>query len=376
MRVCLYTFQFPNYLGGVATYTFELYNYLVKNNHEVHVITRKDSKNIKVPGLHESRMFPIPIIHYITNGIEASDIIQHLQPDIIHAQHGGPGLWFPKYSFPLILTIHSLSQTYKKFYSRTSRQGMFLKFGSPILKLIEQQNFRHSDKIISVYSQGKNDLVRNYNVNPSKVITIPNGVDLNKFTPSNQNRQLIEKYGKIILFSGTNDERKGILELAKVIREFNHQKKNNDVSFVITGSGPLNQYLKELSKKYSNVHVLGYVSTNLLKELYASSQVFLFPTRIEAFPFSLLEALSSGLPIISSPVGGIPDLFLHKMDIGALIQPNNTFSIVGELNRMLDDDFLLNKRRRNARSLVEAHYDWDKICKEIVREYQNLITIS
>ena len=144
----------------------------------------------------------------------------------------------------------------------------------------------------------------------------------------------------------------------------------NEKSFVIVGSGPLLQKLKDFSKRYDNVFPLGYVENELLKDLYASAICFLFPTKMEAFPFSLLEALSSGLPIITSPVGGIPDLFKQKLDIGIMIRNWNDYrNIVNNIHDLIDNSKNLKQIQKNCRQLAERKYSWDIIGNEILKEY-------
>ncbi len=373
MRICLYTFQFPEYLGGVSTYTYLLYKNLVKKGHEVHIVTRIHPKNIHVSGLHESKMIPIPFLHYISNAIDSYAIIEKIRPDIIHAQHGGPGLLLKKTQYPQLLTIHSLSEVFKHYYQWTSKYGFFIRSGAPVLKFLERRNFKLANQIHVLFNQCKNDMQKYYKIDLKDAPVIPNGVDLDYYNPKHKDDSIIEKYGKIVLFSGTNDERKGIPELIKIIAHFNRNYDRKGVSFVITGDGPLNTSLRQFAARFSNVYVLGYVSNDLLQRLCASARVFLFPTRIEAFPFSLLEALSSGIPIITSPVGGIPDLFSHQTDIGLCTLPTNTAVIAQYLERLVIDDDLCSNLGKNGRALVKKKYDWSLICNRIVNQYEKLL---
>jgi glycosyltransferase involved in cell wall biosynthesis len=324
--------------------------------------------------MYETRMLRIPFIHYVSNAIDAYSFIKMLKPDIIHAQHGGPGLLLKKIDVPQILTIHSLSQLFKDQYAFNNLYGAFMRSGSLILKAFERWNFLHTDRFVSVYSQCKSDLYTHYHISPNKVELIPNGVDPNLYHPNNQKPSIIDEYGKVFLFSGTNDERKGLPELMRIINQFNKRYQRDDVSFIITGTGPLHNTLKQFAQRFNNVHCLGFVPDTYLKALYASSYAFLFPTRIEAFPFSLLEALSSGLPIITTPVGGIPDLFKYGLDIGMMLHVNgNINKIVDYMVFLLENESDLRRIKTNSRLLIEQNYSWDKISHSIIDLYKRVI---
>ncbi|MEX2714967.1 MAG: glycosyltransferase family 4 protein [Candidatus Sigynarchaeota archaeon] len=374
LRIALYTFQYPNILGGVSTYCMNLAKQLTRNNHEVHIITPRNENIIKDRNLHETVNIRFPLIHYFPERLGAYEVIKAIKPDVVHAQHGGPGLVIKKCNVPQVLTVHSLSQTYISTYNWRTANGLVIRIGSPFMKHLEIENFKIANHLVFVYSQCRNDIQNQYRFNPVNYSCIPNGVDIEAFNPQKKRKEILDKYGKIIFFSGMNDERKGIPELMQIIKQYNQEYTEKGVSFIITGKGSLQEQLRTFSRKYHNVHVFGFVSEKILQELYASSFLFLFPTKMEAFPFSLLEALSSGCPILTTTVGGIPDLFSKEIEIGKMVNPKQKIpDYIKYIRYLVENEEVRNRLSLNSRKLVEEFFNWDRICDKIIKLYQSYI---
>ena len=98
------------------------------------------------------------------------------------------------------------------------------------------------------------------------------------------------------------------------------------------------------------------------------SDVFVRSSRSEGLGSSFLEAMSAGVPVIGTRVGGIPD-FLKDRETGLFCKTDNPVDLSKQISRILTDEELRAKVIKNGRSLVVENYDWDKITKSFKELY-------
>ena len=150
-----------------------------------------------------------------------------------------------------------------------------------------------------------------------------------------------------------------------------------EVKLIVLGTGPLEDELKRqclrLGLNYTDeppvnpgnrVHFVGYTPHAEMVAYLAASDIFVRPSLTEGLGNSFLEAMAAGLPVIGTPVGGIPD-FLTDGETGLMCEPGNPRSIAQKIEKLMKDkesrDYLVKK----AKSLVVERYDWDKIAKDM-----------
>ena len=159
------------------------------------------------------------------------------------------------------------------------------------------------------------------------LITIPNGVDIDKFTKKKSsylNKFLEdENENKRVIFVGRLDLQKGVEYLIRSIPNvFANFPK---VSFFILGNGRLEDYLKKLVKILSienHVIFLNMIPIEEMPDFYSSAEILCLPSIHEGFPLSIVEALSIGLIIVASKTGGIPEV-IKEDENGYLFEPKN-----------------------------------------------------
>jgi glycosyltransferase involved in cell wall biosynthesis len=165
-----------------------------------------------------------------------------------------------------------------------------------------------------------------------RIQNIPNPVNSSVYLRGNrkykeQNRVKIISVSNII-------ETKGIRELCIVIREL--IKKVDTVDFDLLGDGALRPWLEsELADEITNgrVRILGFVSDDVKKDCLLQSDIFVMLSYFEIIPISILEAMSASLPLISTNVGGVPDLVEEGVN-GYLVLPTQTTEVVDRLIEM------------------------------------------
>jgi glycosyltransferase involved in cell wall biosynthesis len=239
---------------------------------------------------------------------------------------------------------------------------------------------RRSDALIAVSKYTVNELTDLYGINKNKVHVIYNGVDTERFKPRSNRVEIRREFEldpkeKVVLFVGRLYHRKGLETLLRsippVLREF------INVKFVISGTGfkQKEENLRMLSKELGiedNVTFLGYVPDEKLPLLYSASDIFVLPAIYENFPFAILEAQATGLPVISTNVGGIPE-FLVDNENGFVIEPRDPTKLTQKVLTLLQDPKLAKEMGENGRKLIEENFDWRLITSQVIDLYHKLL---
>jgi glycosyltransferase involved in cell wall biosynthesis len=145
--------------------------------------------------------------------------------------------------------------------------------------------------------------------------------------------------------------------------------KNGNWRLEIAGDGPLRPSLKKLAqdlKIADQVVFLGQVHPDEIPKLLTRAHIFVRPSCSEGLGSSFLEAMAAGLPVIGTPVGGIPD-FLKDGETGLFCEPGNPKSIAAAIKRLLDDASLRERLAINGQKLVREKYDWSLIAQQMNR---------
>ena len=198
---------------------------------------------------------------------------------------------------------------------------------------------------------------------------IPNAVPLNEF-PSLVPRSVNERL--TVLFMGNVGTRKGVYDLMLAIPKI--LKEVPLTRFLIGGDGEVNQ-LKKLIKKQridKSVEVLGWVDGVARLNLFAESDVFCLPSYAEGLPISILEAMASGLPIVTTNVNGIPDAVLDG-ETGFMIEPGDIDDLSKRLVQLLKCAELRDQFGVAGRKRVKACFDSEVIATTIREQWMKLI---
>ena len=148
------------------------------------------------------------------------------------------------------------------------------------------------------------------------------------------------------------------------------------MKLMIAGVGELQNELKNLVRELKledKVVFLGQVSHEELAKLYKRADVFVRPSLSEGLGSAFLEAMGAGVPVIATPVGGIPD-FLEDGKTGWFCEVENPKSIAEKINYVLDEKNKEEVSRvvENARKLVEEKYNWNKISEKMKEIFNKL----
>jgi glycosyltransferase involved in cell wall biosynthesis len=219
---------------------------------------------------------------------------------------------------------------------------------------INRNIFQKATRLVPWSSWAAQSLIHDYGVSPEKIEVIPPGLDLAKWKPAPQKD--VHNPARI-LFVGGDMERKGGSDLLAVFQSF---PPNTAELILVTRA--------VIPDCYPNVRVIRNLQPNdpELIKLYQSSDLFVLPTRGEAFGISAVEASAAGLAIITTPVGGLPDIVVDG-ETGIFIEPGNREQLCNVLLLMLNNSELRKSLGHRARERAERCFD-NQICAERILE--------
>ncbi len=358
------------YHGGVQEHVKALYRFLKKNGHEVKVLAPRQSKqenygedfllfgsSIVVPG-NDSRVslsycFPL----------EIEESLNKINFDIFHFHSFLPFFPFQVLNFVKSKNIATIMT------SHSNIEGSFFAtvFGG-VTDLVIDSFVKQMDGVISVSKAGEK-LVKNFK--GPKVI-IPNGIDTARFSP------VVPKIseflsGKInILFVGRLDRRKGSQFLLPAFEEL--RKKHKNVRLIVVGDGFLKEELLGVVKRYNIEDVIfaGEVENEKIPRYYASADIFCAPSiRGETFGIILLEAMASGVPVVTTDIEGyrevMPETY-HEL----LVKPERSDLLFLALDKLVRDGKLRSKLSKIGLSHA-VNYDWGIIGERVFNFYQEIL---
>jgi glycosyltransferase involved in cell wall biosynthesis len=392
LNVCFVSPEYFPISGGTGAYVYYLSRELQKLGHNVHVVARATADSTDtVDGVSVNYLKGVgsPLTRYWRYARSTVKKLEELDKkvgfDVIHANLPlVPSFAIRRGSAKaLISTVHSTWRGEADAIKGGKRgrlnpnEKLMLRFNS-LLRSYEKDLMKRSDALIAVSMYTRKELIELYDIAEEKIHVIYNGVDVQKFKPDGDRDALrrelaVDGEQKVILYVGRLYHRKGLATLlqsmSKVVKRF------EDVKLIISGKGfrKNEENLRGLTERLDiedYVMFLGYFPDEKLPDLYAASDIFVLPAWYENFPFAILEAQSTGLPVISTKVGGIPE-FLTKEN-GLLVEPSDPEQLAQRIIDLLQNPELARELGRCGRRLIEERFSWPLIADEVVDLYREI----
>ena len=379
MRVALVTHSLSPF-SGVGRVVSELAKYYKDEmGFDVHVVLPEGEDR---PG--DYTFHPVPLVRYtwetrnISFFIRSGMKLRRKKFDIVHLH---TPCWFkgdvitchgiPRIGMNLIKT---LDETYKKEVS-----PMYILRNTLSLPLSDYNYGRgRYRKIIALSREMRDFLLSHYKVPESAIELIPNGIDLKEYSPegmrplrapTRQEHGIIES-DFVFLFVGNYFKRKG---LAFAVEALGRLSKP-DAKLLVVGRDVADQarfeeYAREMGVQDS---VIFAGESRDTKPFDAAADAFLFPTFYDAYPLANLEAMASGLPIITSRRTGTIDI-LRDGENGLIVQdPTDIDELSAKMLLLLDNLELRKSMCAEARSTMEQ-YAWGTICERTAAVYRDIL---
>ena len=395
-KVCFISPEYWPLSGGTGAYVYYLTNELMKNGYKICVVTgATQALDIQVNDKLKVFFLKIPKTPIIKSFMLAGASYRKLNSvrdtvnvDITHAQLPlTPNFAVPpNFGKTLVCTVHS---TWKgeaeairgEPYSRLNANEKFLVSFNWFLRIFEEKMLERAKKIIAVSYFTKRELLEYYKIPENKIRVIHNGVDINKFKPAANKRKVKEELGfnpddLAIVSVGRLYARKGLFTLIESMPQVVKRFKN--AKFIISGKGQSDEMRKLITHAEklgvkNNILFTGYYPDKKLPKLYQAADVFAFSTFYEHHPFAVLEALATGLPVVTTTVGGIPET-IESGKNGFLVEPFNPRQFSKKILYLLEHPAEASEMGALARKTVEERFDWRIVVKAAVKVYDEALS--
>ncbi len=365
--------------GGTERYCYFLSKHLAQMGCKVFVAACSEScKRIRCEELVESNfkisVYRFPTLLTLFDQNPFSFLVPHLiklikrhQINIIHAHSY---IYFSSLQasliksilkIPFVLHIHGgIELPLSTFVQRVSKRV----YDYTLARLTIKQ----ADAIFCVSNYDARILGKKFGLRKEKLFVVPNAVDIKKFKFT-----LPNNVRKRILYVGDLEYWKGVHILIQSFKKVSEKIAGSDVELVVAGGGSqLTALMRIVSKHKLPVRFLGVVPHHRIPVLMQNCNLFVLPSLSEGFPTTVLEAMASGLPVIVTSVGGIPEIVRH-MKTGILVKPNDVDELAEAMIMLINDKAKSRELAINARSLVEEKYTWEKTAKYVLELYQRIL---
>ncbi|MEH6931170.1 glycosyltransferase family 4 protein [Bacillus sp. JJ783] len=371
MRVAIFTDTFTPQVNGVAKTLERLTKYFQKENIAYSVFApQHTAEDNFVANVNTMRSIPLTILYpecrfaFPTPRIKRE--LLAFKPDIIHIatpfNMGLCGLYYAKkLNIPVVGSYHTDFDAYLHYYKIEFLSSMLWNY----LKWFHshmQKNFVPSPE--TLHQLKKKGFQQLY--------IWGRGVDCTLFHPTYNKDLFRKKYNitakYILSYVGRLAPEKDIDTLQTLIQTTN--KERDDIHWLIAGDGPLAKGLHENVPK-TNVTFTGYLQGTNLAEVYASSDLMVFPSTTETFGNVVLESLACGTPVIGANSGGVKNIIKDEKT-GFLCEPKNEDSFLSSIYELLNNEEMRKQMSQDAHSYA-ATKSWDEISSDLLMHYDDVI---
>lgn len=380
MKIAFIVYQFIREKGGVESYVFNLSKQLLDRGYEIHVFAHRFSldKDKRLFFHHVPAVnFWSPLKHW-TFALNAPKVLKRsgIKFDLIHG--------FTQTFFQDIYRVGGgchwdyMMSTYPLMQSLPGRIIMCLNPRHLSLLLLEKIIFKgkYYKQVTCISELCRSEIVRHYKLPMNEIEVIYNGVDVHVFTPENRLRYrndmragyAVASDEILLLFVGSGFKRKGLKYAIDVLSLADKPQKTK---LLVVGKGDFQKY-RQYAKGKGVAHevIFAGVCKNM-HEIYAASDILIFPSEYDAFGTVCLEAMASGLPVIVSKMSGASEIITHGKDGFVINHPISAREIVQYVN------LLLEKEKRDQVGLAARQksevYSFEANTEKIVNIYRKIL---
>lgn len=362
MNILMISMDFPPTVGGIAAHVYELSHAIAAKGHKVTVIVRALKKESYPPsdlvGIKPVNLKFVAPLYGLQIRSFVADLLPMFKPDIIHIHGMGPLEWYNIKTVPLVYTNHT-SGYLKRIKKGGIRRMVLLKmlFKKPLLFLAPSHELLEVPFPIAAVKK-----------------FISNGIDSAKYK---FDQELRKEYRKKLelqddqplgILTRRMVPKNGVAYLAKAAKYISNKK----MCLILIGDGPERKDIEVSLHRYmpGRYRMLGSMKHDEIIPYYSAADFSVLPSLMEATSISGLEAMSSGLPLVGTNVGGIPELIDDGKN-GFLCESADEKDLAEKINLLLTRN--LRKLGDHSRAIVEEKFDWHKIADQTLEAYESIL---
>lgn len=382
MRICVITSIFHPEIGGPSTYLYTLLGDLCNKRHKIAVITLGSSKEkhnypYKVARISTGKPLLLRLvlmtfyilfigrkyeILYVNDyGLPAVIANMILRKPIV-MKIVGEFAWERAIRYGLIPQDENIDEFQKKRHS----------FKVELLKRI-QFFYANKANIIIAPSEYFKNIISGWGISKEKIEVIYNAIDISRYNHTctkTEAQQRLGLSGRIVLTIARLTPWKGIDKLIEIFPQVKGEIAG--VNLVIVGGGPELTNLQKLarSKKIEkNVIFVGKISHNQIPYYLRAADVFVLYSGYEGLPHIIIEAMASGVPIVASNKGGIPELIENNVN-GILVPYGNLEALKQAIISLLNDETLSQRFAKESVKKLDS-FQLEKLIKETMNVFES-----
>lgn len=355
--------------AGSVIHTVRWANAMVKNGHEVHLMTMHDEKVDKLDQritIHRLNI-PAPLGYYL-NVLQAKNIIRKLQPDVLHVHYAtGYG------------TLSRLINYRPTLLSVWGSDVYLFPYESKHKKKILERNLQAVDYLSSTSIDMKRQTKEFSQDKPVDVV--PFGIDIDDFYPvelDSHDTIVIGTVKKLDPIYGIDLLLKAVASLLTYLRENELTHLADQVRLRIVGEGPQESELRKLANDLqigSITEFVGLIPNDRVPKYLSNMDIFVALSRSESFGVAVLEASACELPVVVSNVGGLPEV-VAEGKTGYVVATDHMDLIIKRLAELVTDQDKRIAMGKAGRQFVKEFYSWNKNVREMEAVYSKTLKKS
>ncbi len=360
---------FPEIQGGVEKHCEELYSKIASENIQIKIFRRtpyvkKETKKYNNITFKDVWTLKSEYLETVIHSFLCAINTIRNKPDIVHIHNMGPALTLPLiklFRIKTVVTLHSINYKHTKW-------NWLARF---VLKISEKIAFKYADKIIFVSKEYMRNSITNKKFSKNKFNLIPNGITkFNNLKPDISLEKYNLKKDGYILFVGRIVQEKRIIDLISAFEKIKTTKKLVIVGIYDNNKNYYDELFKFKTKLENRLIFTGKLECHNVKLLYQNAYCFVLPSESEGMPIVLLEAMSFGKCPLVSDIKENLDVIENN---GFSFRVKDEKDLQRKLEYMLKHKSEIDKKGKECKKLVEAKYNWDKIAKQTLKVYEDVL---
>lgn len=366
---------------GLGRYVTKLVDNLLKfdkKNHYVLFVHPRHLFDIPIKASRRLKIIPTEIPIY---GFREQLLLPFLfykeKLDLLHTPHFNAPIFYLKKK---ILTIHDLIKHQSTGKETTTHHKSLYLIKRLGYLFLTQIILRQARAVIVPTNFVKKDILSKIKIDPEKIFVTyeaASGSIHDLVLSKNEARQTLSKYGlsqPFLVYTGNVYPHKNVDILIDAVALHNQNKEVDLQLAIICARSVFWERLQDKinAKKLGNViKLLGYLEDSEISKIYSLALALVHPSRMEGFGLTGIEAMSVGLPVISSSASCLPEIYGNA---ALFFDPNNILELVSNIERVISDSSLRQQLSENG-YLQARKYSWDKMVRETITIYESCISL-
>ena len=405
LRIAYLAYRGNPYSGGQGVYTRHLTRELVALGHEVTVFGGQPYPEldegvgfVPVPSLDLYRQpdpFRIPKLREFKTTVDAMEFAlmctagfpepltfslrleralrgRQAEFDLIHDNQclGSGLLKLMSDGWPLLATIHhpiTVDRELELAKATTPKRRATLKRWYGFLGM-QMKVARQIERVVTVSSSSKRDISAQMGVPLERMHIVPVGVDHERFRPLAH----VERVpGRLMTTASADVPLKGLVPLLEAVAKLRTER--DDVHLVVIGKPRDGSTVPAVIDRLGldgHVQFVSGVRDERIVELYAEAQIAVVPSLYEGFSLPAVEAMASGVPLVATTGGALPEVVGTDGDTGILVEPDDPGALAAAIDTLLDDEALRDRLAAKGRERVLSRFTWRACAEGTAAQYE------